>query len=219
MSLASAGLGDKAVVRRGVEFLLATARSNGSWPVEADHSVLNTAQAVCALDATAATSAEEAATNFSLADRAVDWLVNRRQSEPAAGVKRACGGWSASGWDGGPVSATATSAVLRALAVSQRTRARRQQEGIQQAAFAGLEWLLAMEHEDGGWPNFQHGKWTSDRGAAEVTAEVVRGLDACQRELRLASTDMALARRVKAALSRGLAYLVSLQRADGSWAA
>jgi prenyltransferase beta subunit len=52
-----------------------------------------------------------------------------------------------------------------------------------------------------------------------VTAEVVRGLDACQRELRLASTDMGLARRVKAALSRGVAYLVSLQREDGSWAA
>jgi squalene-hopene/tetraprenyl-beta-curcumene cyclase len=219
MSLASAGLGDKAVARRGVEFLLATVRPDGSWPVEADHAAFNTAQAVCALDATAATSAEEAATNFSLAGRAVDWLVSRRQNEPAPGVKRTCGGWSASGWDGGPVSATATAAVLRALAVSQRTRARRQHEGIQQAAFAGLEWLLAMEHEDGGWPNYQHGKWTGDSRAAEVTAEVVRGLDACQRELRLASTDMGLARRVKSALSRGVAYLVSLQHADGSWAA
>jgi squalene-hopene/tetraprenyl-beta-curcumene cyclase len=219
MSLASAGLGDKAVVRRGVEFLLATARPDGSWPVEADHAVCNTAQAVCALDATAATSAEEAATNFSLADRAVDWLVGRRQNEPIAGVKRTCGGWADSGWDGGPVSATATAAVLRALAVSQRTRARRQQEGIGQAAFAGLEWLLAMEHEDGGWPNYQHGKWTGDRGGADVTAEVVRALDACQRDLRLAATDMGLARRVKSAFSRGVAYLVSLQGEEGSWAA
>ena len=219
MSLASAGLGDKAVVRRGVEFLLATVRPDGSWPIEADHAAWNTAQAVCALDSTSATSAEEAATNFTLADRAVDWLVSRRQNEPIAGVKRTCGGWSASGWDGGPVSAIATGAALRALAASQRTRIRRQQDGIQQAALAGTEWLLAMEHEDGGWPNYQHGKWTGDRGGAEVTAEVVRGLDACQRELRLTATDMGLARRVKAALSRGVAYLVSLQHADGSWAA
>jgi len=181
--------------------------------------VWNTAQAVCVLDECAAASAEEAATNFSLADRAVDWLVSRRQSEPIVGVKRACGGWSASGWDSGPVSAMVTGAVLRALAASQRTRVRRQQEGIQQAAFVGLEWLLAMEHDEGGWPNYQHGKWTGDRGGADVTAEVVRALGACQRELRLGTTDMALARRVKAAQSRGVQYLLSQQRPDGSWAA
>jgi squalene-hopene/tetraprenyl-beta-curcumene cyclase len=217
-SLASADLGDKAVVRRGVEFLLATVRPDGSWSADADRAVWNTAQAVCTLDETVATSAEEAATNFTLADAAVDWLVGRRQNEPAAGVKRACGGWSASGWDGGPVAATATGAVLRALAASQRTRARRMEEGLRLAALAGIEWLLAMEHDEGGWANYQNEKWSGSR-AADVTAEVLRGLDACQRELRLAASDPALARRVRAAVSRGVAYLVSLQRPDGSWTA
>jgi sporulenol synthase len=109
--------------------------------------------------------------------------------------------------------------VLRALAASQRTRARRQEEGLKQAAIAGLEWLLAMEHDEGGWPNYQHGQWTGERGGAEATAEIVRALDACQRELRLGVTDMPLARRVKAALSRGVQFLLSEQRDDGSWAA
>lgn len=219
MSLASVGLGDKQVVRRGVEFLFATARPDGSWPIEADRAVWNTARAIEVLDMVDCAGGEGSSACHAATERAVDWLLARQQSEKLSGVRLACGGWSASGWDGGPASASVTAAALSALATSQRKRPRRRQEEIYQAAMSGLEWLLALEHEEGGWPEYRGERWVNEDRGAETTAEVLRGLDACQRELRLAAHDAPMTRRVRAAISRGVAYLASRQRPDGSWAA
>lgn len=224
MNLASVGLGDKQVVRRGVEFLLATARPDGSWPIEADRAVSNTARAIEVLDMVDSsggfdcTSGDEARCHAST-ERAVDWLLARQQSEKLPGVRLACGGWSASGWDGGPASASVTAAALAALATSHRKRPRRRQEEIYQSAMSALEWLLALEHEAGGWPEYRGERQDDEDRGAETTAEVLRGLDTCQRELRLAVSDAPMTRRVRAAISRGVAFLASQQRADGSWSA
>ncbi len=219
MSLASVGLGDKQVVRRGVEFLLATARPDGSWPIEADRAVWNTSQAVALLDMAEAACGDEPAARQKATERAVDWLVAREQNEKVPGVRLACGGWSASGWDGGPASASVTAAALTALAASHRKRSRKRQEEVYQVVLSGLEWLLALEHEEGGWSEYRGERWAIAGRGAEVTAGVLRGLEACQRELRLAAVDAPMARRVRAAISRGVAHLVSLQGPEGSWSA
>jgi len=224
MSLASIGLGDKQVARRGVEFLLATARPDGSWPIEADHAVSNTARAVEVLDLVGCTGGADCLAGDHAAwhestERAVDWLLARQQSEHAPGTRVDCGGWSASGWDGGLASASVTAAALTALATAYRKRSRRRQEEIFQSARSALEWLLALELDTGGWPEYRGDGGLDQPCGAETTAEVLRGLEACQRQLRLAVSDVPMARRVRAAISRGVGYLASQQRADGSWPA
>jgi squalene-hopene/tetraprenyl-beta-curcumene cyclase len=49
MSLSSVGLAEHAIVRKGVEFLLASVRADGSWPIDTNLAVWNSAQAVTAL--------------------------------------------------------------------------------------------------------------------------------------------------------------------------
>jgi len=49
MSLSSIGLAKHAVVRKGVEFLLTSVRADGSWPIDTNLAIWNSAQAVTAL--------------------------------------------------------------------------------------------------------------------------------------------------------------------------
>jgi squalene-hopene/tetraprenyl-beta-curcumene cyclase len=49
MSLSSIGLAEHAIVRKGVEFLLTSVRADGSWPMDTNLTVKDTAQAVTAL--------------------------------------------------------------------------------------------------------------------------------------------------------------------------
>ena len=50
MSLASIGEASHPVVRKGVEFLLASVRPDGSWPIDTNLATWNTSQALTALD-------------------------------------------------------------------------------------------------------------------------------------------------------------------------
>jgi squalene-hopene/tetraprenyl-beta-curcumene cyclase len=73
----------------------------------------------------------------------------------------------------------------------------------------GVEWLLNLQNADGGWPTFCRGwgKLPFDRSAPDLTAHVLRALDAWRDS----------SERMKMALDRGRSYLESTQRDDGSW--
>jgi squalene-hopene/tetraprenyl-beta-curcumene cyclase len=81
------------------------------------------------------------------------------------------------------------------------------------AALQGVEWLLNLQNADGGWPTFCRGwgKLPFDRSGADLTAHAIRALAAWRSEPEIEAT------RVEKAITIGLEYLASQQRADGSW--
>src|SRR5439155_1758294 len=107
-------------------------------------------------------------------------------------------------------------------------------------AFRGLLWLLALQNRDGGWPTFCRGWGTLpfDRSGTDLTAHVLRALHAWGRPESPYWNRAVLGRRysfmvrdgsgeelsigihrrdTEQSISRGLNFLRTCQRADGSW--
>ena len=74
-----------------------------------------------------------------------------------------------------------------------------------------VEWLLAMQNADGGWPPLCRGagRTPADRSAIDITARVLRTLDVWRNWF----PQLAIAEAIRV----GLDYLAKQQRGDGSW--
>jgi squalene-hopene/tetraprenyl-beta-curcumene cyclase len=153
-------------------------------------------------------------------DSAIDWLLDaqHRQSDLAASVP--LGGWGWTNTPGAVANVDDTAAVLQALAQAPR------RERIERAALASIDWLLASQDDDGGWPMYGSGPSfvSSDRIGADSTAHALQALAAWKRRWQEAAPNRALAReqssldeQIAAAIERGLAYLATQQREDGSF--
>jgi squalene-hopene/tetraprenyl-beta-curcumene cyclase len=78
----------------------------------------------------------------------------------------------------------------------------------------GVRWLLDLQNRDGGMPTFCRG-WGSlpfDRSSPDLTAHSLLAWSLWNSDL-----PDALARRVGAAIARGIRYLEKAQGADGAW--
>ena len=218
MSLASMGLGNHAVVRKGVEFLLATAREDGSWPIDSNLATWNTSQALTALDwdVDSQANADEPSEQ---AEKVLKWLLKCQHKEAHRATGAAPGGWAWTDLSGGIPDADDTSAALLALAVWHRKWPNRRGSELKSAARAGMVWLIDLQNSDGGWPTFCRGwgRLPFDRSSTDITAHAMRGLHAWSVLLRLRQTNPELSRRVQRALSLGDIYLSKQQQSDGSW--
>lgn len=216
MSLASIGETDHPVVRQGVEFLLSSVRSDGSWPIDTNLATWNTSQALLALNwdfeehdfASDSPSAD--------AEQTLDWLLSCQHLQQHAFTGAQPGGWAWTDLSGGVPDADDTAAALLALAAWQRRWPETRASQIKVAALAGIEWLLDLQNNDGGWPTFCRGwgKLPFDRSSTDITAHVIRALHAWSNTLR---SDPSLTHRLNDATSVGLRYLEQHQQADGSW--
>lgn len=204
MSLASAGRVNHPVTQEGVKFLLDSVRSDGSWPIDTDLATWTTTLAVNAL----AGAGEDVAELGCL-----DWLLScqHRCRHPFTGADP--GGWGWTDLSGAVPDADDTPGALLALAAwrdspssSERDRAR-----IEEAATAGVKWLLSLQNSNGGWPTFCRGwgKLPFDRSGADLTAHALRALRLWQ--------DLPFGRRLKRAVAAGFRFLAQCQRDDGSW--
>ncbi|HXT58858.1 MAG TPA: prenyltransferase/squalene oxidase repeat-containing protein [Pirellulales bacterium] len=221
MSLASIGQDRHPVVRRGIQFLMASARPDGSWPIDTNLATWVTTLSINALAAEKrvpgskvpgsrlSEPAEEATELGEIGERCIEWLLDCqvRQVHPYTGA--APGGWGWSDLSGSVPDADDTPGALLALAALRPTiHDGRVVERIEAAASLGVGWLLDLQNSDGGWPTFCRGwaKLPFDRSGADLTAHALRALKAWQASPRFA-----------AAVGRGFAYLEREQRADGSW--
>jgi squalene-hopene/tetraprenyl-beta-curcumene cyclase len=219
MSLASMGLVEHPIVRRGVEFLLTAVRADGSWPVETNLATRNTSQALTALawnfqpepDARQQPSAEE--------ETSLGWLLGCQHTQPHPWTGAAPGGWAWTNLSGGIPNADDTAAALLALAGWHRRWPNRSALEVKRAARTGACWLLDLQNDDGGWPTFCRGKGRSavDRSSADVTANVMRALGAWRDLWNVEFANTLLVRRFARALDRGWHYLGQRQQPDGSW--
>ncbi|MEX2112726.1 MAG: prenyltransferase/squalene oxidase repeat-containing protein [Pirellulales bacterium] len=218
MSLASIGQTEHPVVRKGVEFLLASVRPDGSWPIDTNLATWNTTLAVNAL-ASAGEDIRELG--------CLDWILSCQHLKPHVYTGAEPGGWAWTDRSGGVPDADDTSGALLALAAFAKAEPARAQE-IRARAAAGVQWLLDLQNSDGGWPTFSRGWGTMpfDRSGSDLTAHALRALHAWQGDLshgadvagdRDPAARMEFEQRIGVAIERGFRFLAAQQRPDGSW--
>ena len=220
MSLAASGLVSHPVVSKGVEFLVKSARADGSWAIDTNLATWVTTLSINAL-------ANDPSFQLPSHERAAirEWLLGQqyRTKHPYTGA--APGGWAWTDLPGGVPDADDTAGALLALKnlgdVDERVR---------ESAGMGVKWLMDLQNRDGGIPTFCRG-WTKlpfDKSSTDITAHALRAWHAWQDSgggydhktgkpvLRTRSSTQRLLRTMKAPL-RGQRYLLNSRLSDGSW--
>lgn len=210
MSLIAMGHVDHPVVQRGVQFLLDSVRSDGSWPIDTNLATWVTTLSVNGLDADTLPDTQQR--------DIVEWLLGQQNVVVHPYTQAAPGGWAWTDLSGGVPDADDTpGAILALLKLSQL-------DGLTDRCHAavsrGVDWLLDLQNRDGGWPTFCRGWGTLpfDRSSADITAHCLRALHAW-RSLPAdhMTTTLTQRTRIERAIAHGLRYLGRRQRADGSW--
>jgi squalene-hopene/tetraprenyl-beta-curcumene cyclase len=201
MGLASTGRVNHPVARRGLGFILDTARTDASWSIDTSLSVWNTALSINAL---ASASGDVGALGC------LDWLLGCQRSDLDPLTEAPSGGWACNDAQGSPADTDDTSLALLALSVLLKSGVGAHRPRIESAATAGIHWLLALQNHDGGWPTFRRGlRGLLDGSGADLTAHALRALRAWQYWIQNRSIDEAI--------RHGMSYLAARQRSDGSW--
>ena len=206
MSLARCGHRDHVVTQRCLEFLQATVRDDGSWPIDSDLATWNTTLALNALGGPCDRFAAAAHSD------SIQWLLACQQQDVHAYTGAAPGGWGWSDLSGAVPDADDTPGALLALHAYCEANAadEQQRQASRAAAERGVQWLLGLQNRDGGWPTFCRGwgKLPFDRSGSDLTAHALRAL-LCWQQL---APD-----RVGRAVQRGWRYLARTQNQAGSW--
>ncbi|HJN66469.1 MAG: prenyltransferase/squalene oxidase repeat-containing protein [Pirellulales bacterium] len=219
MGLASAGYADHPIVKAALRFLMHSVRTDGSWPIDSNLSVWVTSLSVNAL----AVDGE----NLDELD-CEEWLLKQQhlQKHPYTGASP--GGWAWTDLSGGVPDADDTAGVLLALSAIGRRhvslKGTPMSEQISTAVTAGIDWLLNVQNDDGGWPTFCRGwgKLPFDRSGSDLTAHAIRALYAWYKHFDSIEGRPTLDRELRArniltAIERGLEFLKLAQCDDGSW--
>jgi len=203
MSLASMGLGSHVVASKGVAFLTASVRPDGSWPIDTNLATWTTTLAVKAL------SHQPGALPAEKCRVLHRWLIRQQWLHEHPYTHAAPGGWAWTDLPGGVPDADDTPGALLALKhlgpPDEATRA---------AVLSGVRWLIGLQNRDGGIPTFCRG-WGAlpfDRSSQDLTAHALRAWNAWRPDL--GPRDRVA---VVGAMNRGLCYLVRTQREDGAW--
>jgi squalene-hopene/tetraprenyl-beta-curcumene cyclase len=257
MSLSSIGLEDHAIVSRGIEFLLASVRSDASWSTDANQAISNTARAINVLAAESRPEPRELEPDTSrlaaawtdtvhgddmvvdhdlepgivsderlidhpnrqLDENCLDWLLDAQRMELNSESSAESGGWSWSDLPGALANTDDTANVVLALAAWRNRYARLKQHRLQLAARHGVEWLLARQNSDGGWPAFCRGGNvpSSDASACDLTAHAVRALFTWHQIWSADPSAALIQPKIESAIDAGLRFLEHEQRNDGSF--
>ncbi len=183
------------VIDEGVRFLINSVRPDGSWPIDTNLATWATTLSVNAL--AAAGDLESLDTK----DAILQWLLGQQYQKrhPYTGAEP--GGWAWTNLPGGVPDCDDTPGALLAI---QAFHPLWDDGDIAEDRCRGMDWMLALQNHDGGFPTFCRG-WgilPFDRSGSDLTAHALRALipaqDAPPR-------------------SRALDYLARQQRPDGSW--
>jgi len=217
LSLAGSGQVKHPVTQRGVEFLKASQRPEGSWPIDTNLATWISTLAVNALPMDEgrwpigpAQPLEPFQREIAQWKSAVRrWLLAQQYRAEHPYTHAAPGGWAWTDLPGGVPDADDTSGALLALRHLGAV-----DEEVLTAATAGVRWLLDLQNADGGIPTFCRGWGTLpfDRSSADITAHAVRAWAAWHDEL-----PASLRARANAATDCALRFLRRKQRIDGSW--
>ena len=202
LGIASTGRGEHPIARRALVFLLDSVRNDGSWAIDVNLSVWNTSLAIGALSAASGDVGALGCT---------EWLLGSQRNDRSNLADTRPGGWACSDARGSLPDVDDTSVALLALAVLSKSGVAAQRAKIESAAAAGVDWLLGLQNDDGGWPTYCRGSGRQpfDGSGSDLTAHALRALQAWKTSLPH--------RPIDAAIARGLDYLQRQQRPEGSW--
>ena len=199
MSLAGSGQAEHPVTRKGIEFLGASQREDGSWPIDTNLATWVTTLAVNALTSDGTVELPGVR----------DWLLNQQYTRVHPYTNAPPGGWAWTDLPGGVPDADDTSGAVLALA-----RLGPDDPKVREAASAGLQWLINLQNADGGLPTFCRG-WGAlpfDRSSADITAH---GIEAWLAWLNhVPDSTQALQNAIRSAVQ----FLYKHQIPSGAWA-
>ena len=169
MSLAASGHASHEVTRKGVEFLIASIREDGSWPIDTNLATWVTTLSIKALSE----NPKSEIRNPKLPGLA-DWLLSRQYRDVHPYTHAEPGGW---GWSNLPGAVPDADDTAGALVVLHTLSPGANESAIRnlQSAIAGIEWLLGLQNSDGGMPTFCRG-WTKlpfDKSTPDITAHAI----------------------------------------------
>jgi len=183
MSLAGMGRSDHPVAVKGVEFIAASVRPDGSWPIDTNLATWVTTLAVNALGDDLPGETREPI---------LRWLIEQQYREVHPYTNAAPGGWAWTDLPGGVPDADDTPGAI--LAVMNLDLSRDRQGAVEGysipaplpdgrgsaeiASHAAVRWLLGLQNRDGGFPTFCRGWGTLpfDRSSPDITAHALRSL-------------------------------------------
>ena len=205
MALASSGNAGHPVAAKGCDFLEASVRPDGSWPIDTNLATWVTTLAVNAL------AAGKDLPSLGDAGPLRDWLLAQqyRVRHPFTGADP--GGWAWTPLPGGVPDADDTPGALIALA----------NLGTPNGDWlrAGVGWLGGLQNRDGGMPTFCRGwgKLPFDRSGTDLTAHALRAIAPLREQAETDPELKPIATEVRVLFEGGLEYLARQQNSDGSW--
>ena len=203
MSLAAMRMASHPVVTRGVDFLIKSARSDGSWAIDTNLVTWLTTLSVQALGGV------DGSLPVADARPIRDWLLAQQFRARHPYTHAAPGAWAWTDLPGGVPDADDTAGALLSL-----RRLGEPDAATRSAAADGVQWLVNLQNSDGGIPTFCKG-WGGlpfDRSSPDITAHALRAWAEWLDEL-----PPALRNRTERAISRALGFLAKKQRPDGAW--
>lgn len=213
MSLVGAGLAHHPVTNKGLAFLEATVRDDGSWPIDTNLATWVTTLSIKALTRNPALNSglsQEETT------RLCAWLLDQQGQTRHPYTLAEPGAWAWTDLSGGVPDADDTPGALLALHhIAEKTHEGIVKgPGLVQRASAGLQWLVDLQNKDGGIPTFCRGwgKLPFDKSCPDLTAHALRAWFAWRAEV-----DQDLRSRIDTAAARAINFLLREQAEDGSW--
>lgn len=167
MSLAGSAKKDNEVVLKGAQFLIDSARDDGSWPIDTDLATWLTTLSINALAAN-----PDFQNVLTLQERMAirDWLLASQYRDEHPYTHAAPGGWAWTDLPGAVPDADDTAGALIALQNLGLL-----DSNVTEAVIAGIKWLMGLQNHDGGIPTFCRG-WSTlpfDRSAPDITAHAI----------------------------------------------
>lgn len=206
MSLIGAREFDHPVVQKAVDFLLRSARQDGSWPIDTN---LATWVTTLSINALAVNPSFTASMPVEARNQLTNWLLDQQYRVEHPYTLANPGAWAWTDLTGGVPDADDTPGALLALHTLDPNSPR-----VREAAIAGVGWLLDLQNRDGGIPTFCRGwgKLPFDRSSCDLTAHAIRAW-----LVWLPVLPDKQAKRVSRAIHSGVDYLARQQRPDGAW--
>ncbi|MDD2598172.1 MAG: prenyltransferase/squalene oxidase repeat-containing protein [Kiritimatiellae bacterium] len=212
LALKGCGYAEHAVVQRGCEFLRASIREDGSWPIDSNLRTWLSSLSARALAVPLVMAPDQA-------KQVADWLINvqGRTRHPYTGA--APGGWAWTDLPGGVPDADDTSAALIALFhlkdFSEDAR-------LTAAVRLGLRWLMDLQNSDGGMPTFCRGwgKLPFDKSCCDITAHAIQAFAlwiGAARQCQNSGLEGGFLVCLRGSMLKMLAFLERAQESDGAW--